>query len=402
MTPRDRTGPRRIMKLADDIHLAYCTNVHRGDTWEETFDGLQRHTLRLRREVCPADQPYAIGLRLSALAARQLAQPETLGAFRRWLDEHQCYVFTINGFPYGSFHGTRVKEQVFRPDWSEPERLEYTCLLFDLLAELLPDGMEGSVSTLPGSFKEFGLDEAGFGRVFDHLKRCQEHISGLSERTGHDLHLGLEPEPLGLFETSGETLKFFGLLMERFPNEPELLRRIGINYDTCHLALQFEEAREALERLTGAGLRLSKLHLSSALTLAPTDEALARLAEFEEEVYLHQVIVGDGDEPLRRFRDVPDALRFFSQPGVSRGREWRVHFHIPLHAGPGSPFGDTRGHIGDTLDWLVENRQACRHLEMETYTWEVLPEPLRSGDVVEQLHKEYDWCLAELRRRALA
>ncbi len=400
--PGDPGGTQLFaMKLADDIHLAYCTNVHRGDTWEETFDGLQRHTLRLRREVCPADQPYAIGLRLSARAADELARPATLDAFRRWLDEHQCYVFTINGFPYGSFHGTRVKEQVFQPDWSTPERLDYTCLLFDLLARLLPDGMEGSVSSLPGSFKEFALDGGKLERIFDHLKRCQEHISRLAENTGHDLHLGLEPEPLGLFETSGETLKFFGLLVERHPNEPELLKRIGINYDTCHLALQFEQARDALERLTGAGLRLSKLHLSSALTLAPTDDALARLGAFEEEVYLHQVIVGDGDEPLRRFRDVPDALRFYSQPGVSRGRQWRVHFHIPLHAAPGAPFGDTRDHITDTLDWLADHRQACRHLEMETYTWEVLPEHLRSDDVVEQLRKEYDWCLAALSARAL-
>ena len=390
------------MRLTDDLHLAYCTNVHRGDTWEETFAGLRDHTLRLRRLVCPADQSYAIGLRLSARAARELAAPETLAAFRRWLDEHHCYVFTINGFPYGSFHGTRVKERVFAPDWSSPERLEYTCLLFDLLVELLPAGLEGSVSTLPGSFKEFPLDPDRFDQILLNLKQCQEHISRLAERSGSDLHLGLEPEPLGLFETSGETLKFFGLLAARFPHEPELLRRIGVNYDTCHFALQFESAAAALDRITGAGLRLSKLHLSSALTLPPTDEALARLATFEEEVYLHQVIVGDGDEPLRRFRDMPDALRFHAQHGVGRGREWRVHFHIPLHAAPGEPFGDTRDHTIETLDWLSDHRQACRHLEMETYTWEVLPAELRSDDVVEQLQREYDWCLRRLQERSLA
>ena len=73
----------------------------------------------------------------------------------KWLEEKNCYVFTINGFPYGNFHGERVKEQVYRPDWSNPDRLEYTVLLFEILEKLLQPGEEGSVSTLPGSFKEF-------------------------------------------------------------------------------------------------------------------------------------------------------------------------------------------------------------------------------------------------------
>jgi hypothetical protein len=33
------------MKLEAGIHLAYCTNVHRGETWAETFATLERHTL---------------------------------------------------------------------------------------------------------------------------------------------------------------------------------------------------------------------------------------------------------------------------------------------------------------------------------------------------------------------
>ena len=127
------------MKLTHGIHLAYCTNVHRGRTWAETLSSLEHHTLAVRRAVCP-DRPYAIGLRLSDAASRELAQPGTLREFRNWLARHRCYVFTINGFPYGDFHGTRVKEQVAQPDWSLPERLAYTNRLFDLLAELLPEG----------------------------------------------------------------------------------------------------------------------------------------------------------------------------------------------------------------------------------------------------------------------
>ncbi|MCB1092773.1 MAG: hypothetical protein KDL87_14650, partial [Verrucomicrobiae bacterium] len=125
------------MQLRHGIHLGYCTNIHRGETWEETFRGLDEYTLRVRAAVCPADVPYGIGLRLSADAAAELAADSgKVDDFRRWLDRNGCYVFTINGFPYGKFHGTRVKEQVYAPDWTTTERLEYTNRLFDLLCQL--------------------------------------------------------------------------------------------------------------------------------------------------------------------------------------------------------------------------------------------------------------------------
>src|SRR5882762_7756747 len=142
------------MKLSHGLHLAYCTNIHRGEDWAQTFDSLQRYTLAVRERVCPK-QPYAIGLRLSDQASRELSDKAVLLVFRKWLDQRNCYVFTINGFPYGKFHGARVKEQVYAPDWTTHERVEYTNRLFDLLAQLVPSGVEGSVSTVPCSFKEF-------------------------------------------------------------------------------------------------------------------------------------------------------------------------------------------------------------------------------------------------------
>ena len=99
------------MKLNHGLHLAYCTNVHRGETWAETFDSLKRNTLQVRERVC-SEQPYGIGLRLSNQAAQELSDRAALLEFQRWLGHNHCYVFTINGFPFGQFHGTRVKEQV--------------------------------------------------------------------------------------------------------------------------------------------------------------------------------------------------------------------------------------------------------------------------------------------------
>lgn len=389
------------MLLNHGLHLGYCTNIHRGESWEETGHGLREHTLRVRARVAPG-KPYGIGLRLSAQAAHELADPSALADFQRWLEKHDCYVFTINGFPYGAFHGTRVKEKVFQPDWTTRERLDYTNLLFDILARLLPPGMEGSVSTLPGSHKEFGIGAGELHAIFDNLHSCSSHIEKLSESSGHDLHLGLEPEPLGLFETSGETLKFFGLYLDRHRGDPTFLRRVGLNYDCCHLAIEFEEPGAALDRLHEAGIRLSKLHLSSALKLPPTPENLARLRGFDEPVYFHQVILRDGEDRLSRFRDIPAAMEFAERNPQALGDEWRVHFHVPLHASPSGGFGDTRDHTLGALDWLAQHPAACRHLEMETYTWEVLPENLRSADVADQLSAEYDWTLAAMRQRGLA
>lgn len=389
------------MELNHALHLGYCTNIHRGEDWRSTWRGLEVFTLDVKRRVAKEGK-YGIGLRLSEKAARELAQPCQMAEFQEWLEKHNCYVFTINGFPYGNFHGERVKEEVFKPDWTTRERLEYTKLLFDLLAQLLPPGMSGSVSTLPGSHKEFGVGADELGLIFDHLQECSQHIESICEKTGKDLHLGLEPEPLGLVETSGEVLKFFGLYVDRHPKDGSFLKRVGVNYDCCHLAVEFEEANEALSKIADAGVRLSKLHLSSALKLKPTAENLERLKGFDEPVYFHQVIAKDGDNPLMRFRDIPEALDFARANPNFVGEEWRVHFHIPLHARPSGEFSDTQDHILGCLDWLAKRPQACQHLEMETYTWEVLPENLREGDVVDQLCAEYEWTLKEMEKRGLA
>jgi sugar phosphate isomerase/epimerase len=388
------------MKLNAGLHLAYCTNVHRGEGWAETFGTLERHTDAVRRRVSP-DQPYAIGLRLSARTAEELAQPATLDAFRRWLDAHNSYVFTINGFPHGSFHGTRVKEQVYAPDWSTPERLRYTQQLFDLIATLAPAGVAGSVSTVPGSFKGFMGDPARRTAIFANLAACGRYSAELSARTGRDLHLGIEPEPMCLIETTAETVEFFDAWRTAEPDAAKLSAQVGLNYDCCHLGIEFESPRTALDRLAAANIRLSKLHLSSALRVKPDAAGRAALAPFVEPVYLHQVVAGRvaTGEVRKRYVDLPDALAD-TTPGWP-DEEWRVHFHIPLHATPGAPFSDTRDHLLGALDWLQERPEACAHLEMETYTWEVLPGALRVG-IEDQLVREYAWTLAALAERGLA
>jgi len=388
------------MKLLENIELAYCTNVHRGSTWEETFHALETYVLEVKGLVCPHER-FAIGLRLGAKAAKSLSDPKVLSTFQNWLDDKNCYIFTINGFPYGNFHGERVKEQVYRPDWTETDRLEYTVLLFKILENLLQPGEEGSVSTLPASFKEFHPANEIPASTYENLSQCALEIDRIKQAKGLDLHLGLEPEPLGSFETTEETLSFFEQLNKHAGNE-NLSTLIGVNYDCCHLAVEYENASDGLNQLKQAGIRLSKLHLSSALKAEPTMENLKTLQSFVEEVYLHQVVVGKEGNILRRHKDLDIALKEEIEKQYEPGDEWRIHFHVPLHTSPKEPLGDTKNHVLDTLDWLAMNPSVCRHLEMETYTWEVLPSELQTLDVVEQVAKEYEWTLHALQKRGLA
>jgi len=393
------------MRLNCGLHLAYCTNVHRGETWRETFDSLKTHTLAVRERVCPK-KPFAIGLRLGNRAAHELNEPGALLEFQRWLAQKDCYVFTINGFPFGQFHGAWVKEQVYTPDWTSPERLAYTNLLFDLLAELLPAGVEGSVSTLPGSFKGFHLHADALKIARHNLWQCIEHTAHLTEQTGRKLHLGLEPEPLCLLESSGETIQLFDRLRAEHPHDPRLAEHLGVNYDTCHFAVNFEEPWNAIPCLQQHGIKICKLHVSSALKVRPTAEVRRALATLAGDIYFHQVVIrypdgqrfiyADLNEPLMCEPCAPENVAAENLP------EWRIHFHVPLHTPAGLPFETTSDHLLAVLDLLAENPAFCSHLEMKTYAWEVLPPELKSRSVVEQLTAEYEWLLPQLAKRRLA
>jgi sugar phosphate isomerase/epimerase len=382
----------------DSSHLSYCTNIHPAETWEQTAEVLRTHVLAVRDrlrstyELAP-DEPFAIGLRLSAVAARELLEGDHLPRFHEWLEKTNTYVFTINGFPYGSFHGSRVKEQVFMPDWTHRDRLEYTKDLFHILAAIAKPGTAASVSTLPGSHKTFHAEERP---ILGHLIELADFLEELSTETGHDFHLGLEPEPLGHFENTAETLDFFDRLHAAAPDSEIIRRRIGVNYDACHLALEYDDARESLDALVAAGVRISKIHLSSALALDPRDTAaIAAIREFDEPIYFHQALLKRPAGGIQRFPDLPDFFNAIDCGEIAAFdyQEMRVHFHIPLDHEPEPPLRSTRDQTREVLQWRRENPDACHHYEIETYTWGVLPKSLQRP-VDEQIAGEYRWVLA--------
>jgi hypothetical protein len=225
-----------------------------------------------------------------------------------------------------------------------------------------------------------------------NLIELADWLEALAAETGHDFHLGLEPEPLGHFENTAETLGFFARLHADAADSDIIRRRIGVNYDACHFALQYEDAAAALDALVTAGIRISKIHLSSALAFDPAEPAaIAAIRAFDEPVYFHQVLLRGADGGITRFIDLPDFLT--SHEPRAGHTEARVHFHIPLDAAPAPPLRSTCGHARDVLTWCRAHPAACRHFEIETYTWGVLPPELQRP-VEQQIAGEYRWVSA--------
>ena len=417
------------MKIQDTppLHLTYCLNIHPGETWAENFAAIREDARRVRDAVCGEAVPFGLGLRLGDQASRELAgpaspagRPQAAADFRKFLQENNLYVFTINGFPYGAFHRTTVKENVYAPDWRAPQRVEYTIRLADILAALLPEGVPGSISTVPGSYKPWIRSEADVKAMTDNLAAVADHLRRLGEETGRDICLALEPEPDCYVETTDEVIALFNGPLARYGQG--VRDHLGICLDTAHAAVEFEDPADAASRLLKAGIRIAKVQLSAAMRVkgtgaftggvsekAPVPFAHVRekLREFCDEVYLHQTRVRHGDR-IFSYPDLPAALEECAKPasparlptgGGQAGRpqageseEWRVHFHVPLF------FEEFEG-LESTSDLLTGDFAALlregitEHLEIETYTFNVLPDSVRPPDLPAAIAKEYQWML---------
>jgi hypothetical protein len=394
----------RAMKITSGAHLTYCTNIHRGETWPDTFVALKRHLPEVKRLFVP-NETMGVGLRLSAIASETLANASEFEAFKDFLARERLYVFTINGFPYGPFHGTRVKEDVYQPDWRFAERLAYSNRLADLLAELLPPdtGITGSVSTVPATFRPIGGGPGAIERIAENLLQHAAHLVRLAEGSGRTITLALEPEPMCYLETIEEAARFFeerifsSAAVRRFADltrldliaaERALRRHLGICYDVCHAAVEFENASESLARLSRAGIGIFKLQLSAALKVPRVDaRTIEQLRRFDDGVYLHQVVERKPDGTLVRFLDLAPAFANFDQ---AVGNEWRVHCHVPIFMSALPELDTTQDFLREILA-LHQRTPISDHLEVETYTFDVLPEELRRVDASTAVARELGW-----------
>ncbi|MFZ6779148.1 metabolite traffic protein EboE [Undibacterium sp. Ji83W] len=396
-----------------NVHLTYCTNIHAGESWDEVVASLDETIPVLRKKLELVDgQAFGIGLRLSAVAADSLAQPAVLQEFKAQLQRLDAYVFTINAFPYGPFHTVRVKEQVYLPDWRDEERLRYTRQCALILSQLLPEGIEGSISTVPGAFKSETQTEYAQQQIVSQLIEAVAMLAQLEQQSEKCIALALEPEPCCFLETMAETTAFFcGQLWAQGSisrlaelcdcteaQATRLMRRhLGVCYDVCHAAVEFEDPVSAMQTLTDLGIRIPKIQLSCALRI-PVMHAgmLNELRRFDDGVYLHQVVVQNQDS-LQRYIDLPAALAAY-QLGQADG-EWRVHCHVPIfwdiEEQSSSKLGSTRADLLATLQAL-RKQGLSSHLEVETYTWDVLPAHLKTDSKAHAIARELSFIMKEL------
>ena len=402
------------MKIKD-FHLSYCSNIHPGESWEATFENLKQYIPEVKKRL-KVDKSFGIGLRLSHDASLILEKPDQLIEFKNWLESENAYVFTLNGFPYGDFHRTTVKDQVHFPDWTTTERRDYTIRSFKILAELLPEGLDGGISTSPISYRHWFKSEeelnTGMEAATRHLLEVVAELVEIKKQTGKSLHLDIEPEPDGILENSDEMIWLFThwllpkgkVTLAKSLNIPEeeaeaiLKEHIQVCYDVCHFAIVYENPADTFAKFKKAGIKIGKIQISAALKVLIPSEPEAReliklsLLPFQESTYLHQVVGRKNEGILQSYSDLPEAL---GKLDTTEDEEWRIHFHVPIFVDNYGTLSSTQNQISLVLKEILKTPSLTNHLEVETYTWEVLPSDIRLS-LGESISRELAWVIDKL------
>jgi hypothetical protein len=367
------------MRHTNGNHLMYCLNIHPGETLGEVKEAVAQHATRVKARLCPSE-PMALGLRLSRVATTELLP--AVNDFQSFLHAHGFYVVSINGFPYGQFHGTRVKQSVYLPDWTSAPRVAYTVDLASILAQILPEGETGTISTVPCHYGK-QLKSA----AVDNLLSVADELARIERRTGRRIIVTLEPEPDCLLDSQASTVDFFEALFQR---DSSARRYLGVCLDCCHAAVVFESPLEWLRAFEARGIVVPKIQISASLRVEIHDGSRDLLKPFVDEQYLHQTRVACRGQTLQ-FADLPQALC------DAPDGEWRVHFHVPL-----TWKGDS---IASTVEAMSSEffreilSAGPRHLEVETYSFNVVP-----GDklpLVDSITSELQWLARKLPIRQL-
>ena len=387
-----------------NAHLTYGTNIHAGESWVEHFIALRKNFPQIKKALSP-NVPMGIGLRLSNIASIDLQDEDKLQEFQQWLKENDAYVFTMNGFPYGGFHHTTVKDQVHTPDWTTDDRLNYTLRLFNILAQLLPEGMDGGISTSPLSYKPWFANATERKNATNiatrNIIKVAEELHKTKLSTGVLLHLDIEPEPDGFLESGREFIDWFEgdlLKAETSLSEEQLKQYINLCYDVCHFAIGYEPHAEIIKKLADKGIKVGKIQISAALkapmpAVGERDQIINAISKYNEPTYLHQVIAQCSDGSLIRYPDLPEALADSTNPTVE---EWRAHFHVPIFIEDMGLVKSTQSDIVQVLD-IQKNNPFTNHLEVETYTWEVLPNELKVP-LDESIVRELEWVIENMKK----
>ncbi len=377
------------------MKIGYCTNIHPGSDVDNVVANLERYTKPVRQAVSP-NEPMGLGLWLSDVATSSALMSDGSKKLKSWLESESIIPYTFNAFPFCDFHQPVVKHLVYQPTWADPARLEYTARVAELMDYLLPPGEQGSISTLPLGWPAENTGDEFQSISAAHLSRCAEQLEQIENDGGRRIILCIEPEPGCILQKSHDMVQFFNdyLLRGSELQQQRNRRYLGICHDVCHAAVMFEDQWDVLDTYAAAEINVGKVQISSAIesdfeaiNTKDRDQLISQMRQFIEPRYLHQTVWKKGQGEEKFFEDMPEALDGISQipSGISR-----THFHVPIYATSIGRIKTTQEDILECLSWYGASGLTS-HFEVETYAWNVSPESLRTGTLVESITKEVNW-----------
>jgi len=361
--------------------IGYCSNVHAGESAQLVEENIERYTAPLCQQRALSSMQHGLWLSQQA-CIEYLSDSIKLESLRQRLNKHHLSVVTLNAFPVGNFHAERVKESVYRPHWGEKGRLTYTLMTAEILASILPaDQTFGTLSSLPLGYAKDWTDE-NQAQSLHFLCDAVIGLAKLEATSGKHIQLCLEMEPGCVLQETSDIITLFQqlpLVGECYNVTTEQIHRyLGVCFDVCHQAVMYENIENALCSIIDAGITIGKIQISSALRVNQPHQTQAKkwLSKFAESRYLHQT-TGISQQRERLFSD--DLELALVDDTLSQLEEWRVHFHVPVHV---STLGEkwiatTSADINSVISFLAKHPECHPHLELETYSWGVLPKQHR-------------------------
>jgi sugar phosphate isomerase/epimerase len=395
------------MSSSRDLKFGYCTNVHAGQDLKTALANLDEYAVKIRKTLL-GEGCLPVGLWFSEAAAASLLSRERTIELREWLADRKLLAYTFNGFPQGDFHQSVVKHAVYEPTWTCQSRAAYTKSLAQIMESVLPEGSQGSISTLPLGWPYAPWHAENYSLAAEQLLDVAKYLDRLTQQRGCEIVLAIEPEPGCVLDTAEGLVEFFEHYLLRGADAEIARRHLTVCHDICHSGVMFEPQQQALSRYLKAGIRVGKVQVSSAVHV-PWDEVIgdnaAQLAmleqvrSFNEPKYLHQTSRCNQALQLESLlADLPEALTRWTGSAIP-SLPWRIHFHVPIFVSRFGRLSTTQADIGVACEFLQSQQSQqvagrnwfTGHYEVETYAWPVLPQELAVTDLSQGIARELQY-----------
>jgi len=376
-------------------YFSYCMNNHPASNYQE----LKSNLTQFARPIKEAVKEYgemSIELHLNDIVAN-----ETLNScddLINHLKELNLLVTSINNFPLIDFHQPIVKEKVYLPNWAHSERLESTKTCAQILANIVlaqPESksIQVPISTLAGCYQYHDYDS---DQMLENFLSMADFLIQLNQDNNIHLTLALEPEPQTTLDTKESIIKFFKKDLkikaeQTKRNYDQILKVIGLNFDTCHSSVIFEKPKDVVEELLNQNIPIFKFHITSAPKFCSpiTKDKIEALKKLNEPKYLHQTYTKIKNKIIA-YQD----LNLLVDSNIMDVDEIRTHFHTPLYLTDFGPAKTTNNEVEELLQFLKTIPNTYNFVT-ETYTWPQHLDAIEAEnfDIKKGIQDEVSWLM---------